>query len=63
MNELSIFDYEPNHYYNCHRKKINNRINKSYLKLKGLTEKDIDDFFVGDFKNKGNLEFFDYLVG
>ena len=58
MNELAIFDYEPNHYYNCHRKKINNQDNTRFLKWKGLAEKDIDDFFIGDFKNKGNLEFF-----
>lgn len=58
MNELAIFDYEPNHYYNCHRKKINNQYNTKFLKCKGLTEKDIDDFFIGNFENKGNLEFF-----
>ena len=58
MNEMAIFDYEPKHYYNCHRKKINKEINKNFLKLKGLTDKDIDDFFIGNFENKGNLEFF-----
>lgn len=58
MNELAIFDYAPNHYYNCHREKINSKHNKNFLKLKGLTEKDIDDFFIGNFENKGNLEFF-----
>ena len=58
MNEMAIFDYEPNHYYKCHREKINLKRNKNFLKLKGLTEKDIDDFFIGNFENKGNLEFF-----
>ena len=58
MNEMAIFDYEPNHYYNCHRKKIDIKHNKNFLNLKGLTEKDIDDFFIGNFENKGNLEFF-----
>ena len=58
MNEMSIFDYNPDHYYDCHRKKINNQYNLNFLKIKGLTEKDIDDFFVGNFENKGNLEFF-----
>ena len=58
MNEMAIFDYEPNHYYNCHRKKVNNQYNTRFLKWKGLTEKDIDDFFIGNFENKGNLEFF-----
>ena len=58
MNEMAIFDYEPNHYYNCHREKINNQYNTKFLKWKGLAEKDIDDFFIGNFENKGNLEFF-----
>ena len=58
MNELAIFDYEPEHYYNCHREKINNQYNTKFLKWKGLAEKDIDDFFIGNFENKGNLEFF-----
>jgi hypothetical protein len=58
MNELAIFDYEPNHYYNVHREKINNELNQRFLKHKNLSEKDIDDFFIGNFENKGNLEFF-----
>ena len=56
-NELGIFDYNLNHYY---KRDIwfDDRLNKEVLNRKGLTKKDIDDFYTGNFKNKGGLEFF-----
>ena len=33
-------------------------IDGDLLKLKGLSEKNIEDFYTGDFRNKGNIEFF-----
>ena len=56
-NELGVFDYNPNHFY---KRDIwfDDRLNKEVLNRKGLTKKDIDDFYTGNFKNKGSLEFF-----
>jgi hypothetical protein len=58
VNELGIFDNDPNNYYSRKDKWINGRCNTRFLKEKGLTEADIDNFFIGNFENKGNLEFF-----
>jgi len=63
-HELAIFDYNRDFYHKRKRKFLldpnekDSRCNSRFLKEKGLTEKDIDDFFIGDFKNKGKLEFF-----
>jgi hypothetical protein len=62
-NELALFDNNPNRYYFKKQMFLSeaphtNHVNARLLRHKGLTEKDIDDFFVGNFKNKGPLEFF-----
>ena len=56
-NELGIFDHNPNNYYE-RDEWFDDRLNKEVLNRKGLTKKDIDDFYIGNFKNKGALEFF-----
>lgn len=62
-NELALFDNNPNQYFFkketfLSEEPHNNGITSKLLKSKNLTEKDLDNFFVGNFKNKGALEFF-----
>ena len=56
-NELGLFEEYPRRYYERRGALLRDGTNARYLELKGLTEKDIDNFFIGDFKNKGSLEF------
>lgn len=58
-NEVGLF--EPNRIWYRERIKdgvYKNPINVEYLKLKGLTEKDMTDFVNGVFTNSGNIEFY-----
>ena len=56
-NEVGIYEEYPRRYYNRKGKLLKDSTNSRYLQLKGLAEKDIDDFFTGNFDNKGNIEF------
>lgn len=61
--ELAIFDNDPNNYIEHKKRFLNSGTRSShsnirFLKEKGLTETDLDDFFNGNFSNKKNIEFF-----
>jgi len=58
MDELGLFHADGQNYHNRKGKKIKNVTNRKVLACKGLTEADIDNFYVGNFENKGNIEFF-----
>ena len=58
MHELGLYDSNPQNYHKRKNEILKLHQNKKFLEKRGLTEKDIDDFFKGDFKNKGDLEFF-----
>ena len=42
-NELGIFDYNPDNFYSKKDVYFKDRVNKPLLKLKGLSEKNIED--------------------
>lgn len=56
-NELGLFEEFPRRYYIRKSELLRDSTNVRYLELKGLTEKDMDSFFIGNFENKGNIEF------
>ena len=57
MDEVGIFHMNSQYYQN-RKNKLKNIPNTKALKGKNLIEKDIDDFFLDDFTNKGDIEFF-----
>lgn len=57
-NESGVFEQYPQRYYKRRTMILADNINSRLLELKGLTERDIDNFFIGNFENKGNIEFF-----
>jgi hypothetical protein len=56
MDEVGIYHIDSQKYQK-RKCKLKNITNTKALKGKNLIEKDIDDFFLGDFTNKGKIEF------
>jgi hypothetical protein len=58
-NESGLFDYNPNNYINRKNTFLKrNKTNIIFLNQKNLTMDDVDDFYNGNYKNKGNIQFF-----
>lgn len=58
-NEVGVFERKEDWYHTRIKDGIlNDPTNVEYLKLKGLTERDINRFFRGDFTNNSGIEFF-----
>jgi len=58
-NELGIFDHNQHYYKERSKDWIHkNKPTQEFLGRKNLTVRDIDNFFAGNFENKGNLEFY-----
>lgn len=56
--EMGIYSFNARHYWNCKPDKIAITSNRKYLAQKNLTAYDLDNFFLGNFANRGNIEFF-----
>lgn len=57
-NELGTFHPDTAEYHKRKDSILNDSTNQRYLELKKLTKKDIDDFYLDNFKNKDEIEFF-----
>ena len=56
--EMGIYNFNSRHYWNCKPHKLKLISNRKYLTQKNLTAYDLDNFFLGNFANKGDIEFF-----